>query len=79
MKYLVLLIVIIVGIHWIRQQRAAASHDAAAARTTPNTHTNEAQWMIECPVCGTHLPESDAVRGQRHLYCSVAHRQQTEG
>lgn len=75
MKFLLLLLVIVGGIYWIRLQRMRESDSSSA----PQSSAESAQWMIECPVCGTHLPQSDAVQGQRHLYCSVAHRQQAEG
>jgi uncharacterized protein len=34
--------------------------------------------MVVCQQCGTHLPESEALRGTKGSYCSVEHRQQHE-
>jgi uncharacterized protein len=30
--------------------------------------------MVACLQCGTHLPEAEAVKGQRGAYCSQEHR-----
>lgn len=70
MKYLVLLLIVVGGIWWIRQQRR------------PHTHTNKPsgpQVMVPCAHCGTHTPENDAVRGTQGTYCSAAHRDAHEG
>lgn len=38
------------------------------------------QEMVECPVCGVHLPRPDAVRGARGIhYCSNEHRLRAGG
>jgi uncharacterized protein len=38
------------------------------------------QEMVECPVCGVHLPRLDAVRGARGIhYCSNEHRLRAGG
>lgn len=70
MKYLVLLLVVVGGIWWIRQQRR------------PQTHQHKSsgpQVMVPCQHCGTHVPENDAVRGSHGMYCSTAHRDAHEG
>ena len=35
--------------------------------------------MVACLQCGTHLPETEAVRGQQGAYCCEAHQRQREG
>ena len=70
MKYLVLLLIVLGGIWWIRQQRK------------PDQTLNKksgTQVMVPCAHCGTHVPEDDAVRGEKGLYCSAAHRDDHEG
>jgi len=70
MKYLVLLLIVVGGIWWIRQQRR------------PHTSTHQPsgpQVMLPCAHCGTHIPESDAIRGSHGVYCSAAHRDAHEG
>lgn len=65
MKYLVLLLIVLGGIWWIRQQRKPNQ----PASKKPGT-----QVMVPCAHCGTHVPEDDAILGARGLYCSAAHR-----
>jgi uncharacterized protein len=70
MKYLVLLLIVVGGIWWIRQQRR------------PHTHAQKPshpQVMVPCAHCGTHVPDNDAVHGSRGTYCSAAHRDAHEG
>jgi len=70
MKYLVLLLIVLGGIWWIRQQRKPGS--SAQKKSGP-------QVMVACAHCGTHVPEDDAVRGTQGVYCSDSHRQSHEG
>ena len=70
MKYLVLLLAVLAGIWWIRQQRKPDQ---------PTTRKSGPQVMVPCAHCGTHVPENDAIRGARGLYCSLAHRDSHEG
>lgn len=70
MKYLIWLLVIVLGL-WVwrraRQPTKARPPAAAPADKTPDT-------MCRCAHCGLHLPLDEAVRGERGLYCSTAHR-----
>ena len=70
MKYLVLLLIVMGGIWWIRQQRP--SHVQRAQATTPEP-------MVACAHCGAHTPQKDTVVGRLGAYCSPAHRQAHEG
>jgi uncharacterized protein len=70
MKYLVLLLIVLAGIWWIRQQRKPDQ---------PSSQKSGPQTMVPCTHCGTHVPEDDAIRGSRGLYCSAAHRDSHEG
>ncbi|MEN9619027.1 MAG: hypothetical protein RL406_1264 [Pseudomonadota bacterium] len=70
MKYLVLLLIVLAGIWWIRQQRKPDQ---------PLNKKTDPQVMVPCAHCGTHVPEDDAIRGSRGLYCSAAHRDSHEG
>ena len=69
MKYIVLLLIVLGGIWWIRQQRKPDQ----APRKPSGT-----QVMVPCGHCGTHVPEDDAIQGTRGLYCSAAHRDSHE-
>lgn len=70
MKYLVLLLIVLGGIWWIRQQRKPEQ---------PPSKKPGTQVMVPCAHCGTHVPEDDAIRGAHGLYCSAAHRDSHEG
>ena len=71
MKYLVLLLIVVVGVWWIRQQR----HSQQSADKQSGTQT---QVMVACSACGTHVPANDAVRGAQGVYCCKAHRDNHE-
>jgi uncharacterized protein len=70
MKYLVLLLIVLGGIWWIRQQRKPQA---------PSQPPAGPQTMLPCAHCGLHIPDSEAVTGKQGLYCSDAHRQSHEG
>ena len=72
MKYLILLVMVLGGIWWIRQQRPQHTE------TKKSRQPSSPQTMVTCAQCGVHLPESDAVRGLKGVYCSEAHRQQVD-
>ena len=49
---------------------------ALAARRKPRASHASIAKMVACDHCGTHVPESDAIRvGDRH-YCSEEHQKQ---
>ena len=70
MKYLLIVIAVLAGVWWLRQQRKPDQ--------TP-THPSGPQVMLPCAHCGTHVPEADAIRSTHGVYCSEAHRQSHEG
>jgi uncharacterized protein len=80
MKYLVVLLVVLVGVWAWRNNRRIEQADKAASRPAARPPEPALQDMVRCAVCGVHLPQADAVSG-RHggVYCSTAHRQQAEG
>lgn len=75
MKLLILLLTVLGGVWlWKRGRRLEQSKPAP-----PESPRREVQPMLSCPVCGVHVPQTDAVAGRRGSYCSVAHRRQAEG
>lgn len=76
MKYLLVLTVVFVAVWLWRNNRQQADHDAATPRRRP---ASAPARMVECAQCGTHLPESEAVKGRNQLYCSAEHRRLHEG
>ena len=73
MKFL-LLIAIVLLVAWLwRGNRAEEDRASATAARRPAPPPQ--QEMIECPVCGVHLPRSDALPGpEGRLYCCADHR-----
>jgi uncharacterized protein len=70
MKYLVILLIVLGGIWWIRQQRKP---------NKPAPPPSGTQTMLPCAHCGTHVPEDEALPGKQGVYCSEAHRHTHEG
>ena len=71
MKYVVLLLMVLAGIWWLRQQRPDRTH-------TSSKQPQDPQVMVVCAACGVHVPEHDAVQGRLGVYCSQAHHQRLE-
>lgn len=82
MKYLIVIAVVLVGVWLWRNNRRAELHDRQTRRpaSTPVAGpARPATEVVACAVCSVHLPRPDALRGDRGMYCSVAHRRQAEG
>jgi uncharacterized protein len=74
MKFLLLFFIfMVIAFQW-RQSRKPKVQNAARKPAKPDA----AMSMVQCAQCGLHLPEVDAVRGTRAMYCSTAHRQALE-
>lgn len=77
MKYLIVLVVVLVGA-WVwrsnRRAERAAMRPPQAPATTPRPAAP--QDMVRCAHCGLHLPGSEALLGHKSgaVYCSAAHR-----
>ncbi|SER06748.1 PP0621 family protein [Giesbergeria anulus] len=71
MKYLVLLIVLVLGYGWWRSGRRAQMRTKA-----PDPVPNPApQEIVTCAHCGLHLPRSEALAQGTRYYCSPEHQQ----
>ncbi|MBA4254463.1 MAG: hypothetical protein C0445_01130 [Polaromonas sp.] len=79
MKYLLVLGVVLFAIWLWRHNRATDARNQEAQRPPPKTPPPAVSNMVVCAHCGVHLPQPDAVAGQRGQYCSQAHRQAHEG
>lgn len=75
MKYLLVLTVVLVAF-WIWRNNRRSDDAARPPKRTPSSAVP--QVMVSCQVCGTHLPQGDAVAGQRGAYCSQEHWAQAE-
>ena len=80
MKFVLVILVVLVGVWLWRRNRAEETRDEPPARQAP-TPTPKAQTpadMVSCAHCGLHLPAPDAVTGARGRYCSQDHLRQHE-
>lgn len=69
MKYLIWLVVIVLAIWAYRRSRRPAQPPAS-----PGTASAAPSNMVSCAQCGLHLPQEEAVAGERGLYCTTEHR-----
>ena len=79
MKYLLVMALVLV-VFWIwRNNRDTERRDATPARPPapqkPGTAITE---IVACEICGVHLPKTEALIGNKGIYCSDAHRRQAE-
>lgn len=81
MKYLLLIVVLFVAYSLWRNARLRDQREDRAQRgPAAKGPAGDPQEMVSCPVCGVHLPRSEAVPGARGvLYCSNEHRLRAGG
>jgi uncharacterized protein len=70
MKYLIWLLVIVLAIWAFKRSRRINSDTPEKHPATPAPPAN----MAVCLHCGIHLPQDEAVTGEKGLYCSTEHR-----
>ncbi|TAM48988.1 MAG: hypothetical protein EPN61_03130 [Burkholderiaceae bacterium] len=75
MRFLLLLVTALIGVWLWRSHRAGDETLRGNAPPSPPL----LQDMVRCPVCSVHVPKTDAVVGQRGLYCCAEHRRRAEG
>jgi uncharacterized protein len=78
MKYLIVLVVVLVGIWLWRNNRRTELRDKKPSQPPNVSGPKQATEVVACAVCAVHLPRPDALPGRRGLYCSEAHRRQDE-
>lgn len=78
MKALIVLLALLAGVWLWRngRQRSLAARKRSAER--PDAQQEGVEEMVRCPVCGVHLPRTDAVVGRYGIYCNLAHCQEAE-
>lgn len=77
MKFLLVLIVVMVGI-WIWRSNRAAERAEEEKERKPRARPTSAIDMGRCDLCGMHCPDDDLIKGRRGAYCSTQHRDQAE-
>lgn len=74
MKYLLILLVVLVVLWIVRNQRAR--HPPPETQTGRSRPAN--QPMLACLHCGLHLPRDEALPGRGGVFCGEAHRAEYE-
>jgi uncharacterized protein len=69
MKYLLILLLVLAVIWAVKRSRTPKPPP-----TPPNPEPSSPSEMITCAHCDIHLPQEEAVSGQKGLYCSTDHR-----
>lgn len=69
MKYLFILLLVLVVIWSLKRGKTPKQ-----SRPDPTSQAPKASEMVTCVHCGIHLPQEEAVMGQKGLYCSTDHR-----
>lgn len=77
MKYLIVLMVVLVGI-WVWRNNRRTELREKPRKAPPVSGPKRATEIVACAVCAVHLPRPDALPGKHGLYCSEAHRRQGE-
>lgn len=86
MKYLLVFTLVMVSFWLWRNKGRAGKVEMTDKTPSPKPQGNQngsavpaPQPMLQCAVCGVHLPQSDAQLGERGVYCGIAHCNQVEG
>jgi uncharacterized protein len=67
MKFFLFLAVLLLAIWlWRSGRRKVGKEKSAVTSSTP-------QEMVDCHLCGVHVPRSDATEGKLGLYCCAEH------
>ncbi len=75
MKLIIIAFAVLVGIWIFRRGR----NEEAIKRKEERRRIAIPQDMVECAVCGLHLPRADAVLKGDASFCSAAHLQSAKG
>ena len=77
MRFLLLLVTALIGVWLWRSHREG--DEKLRGNTPPAQPPPRLENMVRCSVCSVHVPKTDAVVGQRGLYCCAEHRRRAEG
>jgi uncharacterized protein len=79
MKYLLVLVfVFVVFWLWSNNRRIEKKQADDARRPQQPGTKNALTEIVACDVCQVHLPRSEALIGNKGVYCSDAHRRQAD-
>lgn len=76
MKFFFFLVAVLIALWWWKQRGKSKTTQPTA---TPQAGQPPQVTMLKCGVCGVHVPDTEALAGQRGAYCGAEHRRQAEG
>lgn len=76
MKFVLLLLLVLIGVLLWRTKRPAATRPDP--NQPPSQPAPEALDMVRCTWCAVHVPVAEAVQGKNGPYCCPDHRRQAE-
>jgi uncharacterized protein len=84
MKYLLVLIVVVIGVLLLKKQWSGSSARRDRRKLDPYTSQNpetlmKTEPMMRCAHCGVFMPRSTAVTRDGKSYCSDEHARQHAG
>ncbi|MBX3643396.1 MAG: hypothetical protein KF720_10040 [Rubrivivax sp.] len=74
MKYLIVIVVVMVGVWLLIRSRRTAPPPRAQKGVDREKGAAGPQAMVNCRHCGVHLPLSEALVGKDGMFCSEQHR-----
>lgn len=77
MKLFLILCVVLGGV-WLWRMNRRAALQQAPTPASAKAMAASAQEMVHCDFCSLHIPRTEAVQGQKGLYCSPEHQRLAE-
>jgi uncharacterized protein len=74
MRFLLVLLVVLLGVWLWRSNRESISKQGRQQRPS----APQPQTMVRCELCSMHVPATDAITGNKGMYCSADHLRQAE-
>lgn len=65
---IVLLVLVLALVYWILK-----GYRRRVERRGPRSPSAAGEDMVQCSLCGVHLPRSESVTAQGRFYCSLEH------
>ncbi|WP_114970070.1 PP0621 family protein [Rhodoferax ferrireducens] len=74
MKFLLILVVVLVGVWlWRTSRPSSPKPDRQQPQAAP-----QPLEMVSCAFCSVHIPSVDAIQGKQGVYCSAEHLHRAE-